>query len=248
MRLGRLIFIAAIATVLLFGSSALARAGYYNSETIDSARGCPTAKTCSIYALEGYRLPVANHRATIRFAINPVQPFMTSQQAVAGILAAAQTWARADPSVQVDYRGTTSAVVTSGDGVNEIGWGVMSAETLATTNIRSFNGKIVEADIVLNSLYVWSWSPCVQQNGSCEDVSPVGGVVQPAYDIQDVLTHEFGHWLGLGHVQGNATSELTMSMVKFPGERKGDTLADGDVAGVRALYPCKCKHAAIFEP
>ncbi|MHB1324194.1 MAG: matrixin family metalloprotease [Coriobacteriia bacterium] len=53
------------------------------------------------------------------------------------------------------------------------------------------------------------------------------------YDVQNVLTHEFGHGLPLGH-SGDSTA--TMYNHTSKGETLKRTLAADDIAGIRALY------------
>lgn len=54
-------------------------------------------------------------------------------------------------------------------------------------------------------------------------------------DLVNILTHEFGHALGLGHPMDSCTEE---SMFRFSeeGETKKRSLHAGDVAGVKAIY------------
>ncbi len=52
--------------------------------------------------------------------------------------------------------------------------------------------------------------------------------------MQSVLTHEFGHFCGLDHV-----NDVTHTM--YPSIANGSeiyrTLCDGDILGVRTIYP-----------
>jgi hypothetical protein len=60
-----------------------------------------------------------------------------------------------------------------------------------------------------------------------------------AYDLPSVLTHEAGHFLGLGHTTAyvNADSDPTMAPEVGPCETYMRTLADDDEAGLCFLYP-----------
>src|SRR4030095_4318628 len=54
------------------------------------------------------------------------------------------------------------------------------------------------------------------------------------YDIQSVLTHEIGHFVGLDH-----SGLVSSVMVPFaaPGQLEQRTLAYDDIAGVSEIYP-----------
>jgi hypothetical protein len=89
--------------------------------------------------------------------------------------------------------------------------------TSMTFNDRT--GEIVDADIEVNSTLPITTSTEV----------PPGG-----WDLASILTHEAGHFLGLGH---STVADATM----YPFYRQGSddfrTLSDDDVAGICAIYP-----------
>ncbi len=111
------------------------------------------------------------------------------------------------------------------------------------------DGEILDADIEFNGVY---------QKFS---VSPEGEAGK--YDIQNTLTHELGHVLGLDHPchdgeveprpvdhEGNpipdcypewslddSITEATMYNFAFTGETKKRNLTDDDIAGLCAIYP-----------
>lgn len=83
------------------------------------------------------------------------------------------------------------------------------------------------ADIKLNSNYTWT-----RFGGSdaCEN----------KIDIKSVATHEAGHWWGMGHVDPSVHAKLTMRNGGIVAVRCNEflrTLGDGDVRGMRSLYP-----------
>lgn len=80
-------------------------------------------------------------------------------------------------------------------------------------------GQIFESDVVFNSNYLWSISD-----------EPV------AMDLQNIATHEFGHSAGLLDLYHWKSSENTMYGYSDYGETKKRTLADGDIAGIHAIY------------
>ncbi len=56
-------------------------------------------------------------------------------------------------------------------------------------------------------------------------------------DVQNIATHELGHWLLLGDLYGAGDTEKTMYGSTAYGETKKRTLESDDIAGVRHLYP-----------
>ena len=55
-------------------------------------------------------------------------------------------------------------------------------------------------------------------------------------DYWNIFTHEVGHAAGLGHPDLTCGEE-TMHRYSHEGETKKRTLNDGDIAGIRTLYP-----------
>jgi hypothetical protein len=95
-------------------------------------------------------------------------------------------------------------------------YGGAVAETLVTPA----NGVIVDADTAFNTYYQWS----------------IGGS-SSSRDIQNVITHEFGHWVFLFDLTGYWDKDLTMYQAIPNGETKKRTLEWDDVSGVRTMYP-----------
>ena len=55
-------------------------------------------------------------------------------------------------------------------------------------------------------------------------------------DVQNIVTHEFGHGWGLADLYDTSCSEETMYGYSEEGETKKRTLNDGDIAGIQELY------------
>jgi len=80
--------------------------------------------------------------------------------------------------------------------------------------------EIVEFDIVFETNYTWAI-----------------GANETEMDVQNIVTHEFGHAVGLADVYDEGCSEMTMYGYSIEGETKKRTLEDPDVTGLLILYP-----------
>jgi hypothetical protein len=133
------------------------------------------------------------------------------------------------------------------DGKNQIkfypaGWQslpfVPPSSALAVT-ITTYNeqGKILDADIFVNGEF-FSWG--VVNSDSESNV----------HDIANVITHEFGHFLGLDHTSESLSESntdllnATMFYASFPGQTSNRTLENHDVWGIRHLYT----NESVSEP
>jgi hypothetical protein len=56
-------------------------------------------------------------------------------------------------------------------------------------------------------------------------------------DVQNVATHELGHWLTLLDLCGGGDSDKTMYGYTYAGETKKRTLDSDDIAGINYIYP-----------
>jgi len=102
---------------------------------------------------------------------------------------------------------------------------------VTTPVFEAATGEIVTADMELNGVGGKRW-----MTGETTDPD--------AYDVQNVVTHEAGHFLGLDHPpcfsDGSYLPECaraTMFASSAPGERQKRELADDDVAAIAAAYP-----------
>jgi len=117
----------------------------------------------------------------------------------------------------------------SGDRINLIKWtsGDLGPFVFASTWPTFESGKLTDADIImnedvrLNSTLALTWS-----------TSKVG--TPKSADIQGVVTHEWGHAIGLDH---EAIQGATMYYAAAAGSIYFRTLHTDDMAAVTALYP-----------
>lgn len=81
---------------------------------------------------------------------------------------------------------------------------------------------LLDVDTVINTYYSWS-------------TSGASGY----YDVQDVATHEWGHWLSLldDYYYETWDADNTMYEVSFTGSTYRRTLTSEDVAGILSIYP-----------
>lgn len=117
------------------------------------------------------------------------------------------------------------------------------ALAITTLTFNSRTGRVLDADIEMNGV----------PNGSREFHFAVcpdqGGCTQ--IDIQNTVTHEVGHIVGLDHpVAGTpGASETTMFNSAPPGEIKKRSLSQDDMDGVCSIYPAAAAtHPCVPAP
>jgi hypothetical protein len=116
------------------------------------------------------------------------------------------------------------------DGDNAVVWvkegWLFGQEIIAWTYLMydSVTGAIKESDIYLNAQH-YAWRVL----GGSRDHPDI-----PAMDVENILTHEAGHMLGLAHSQ---VREATMNAATSPGETRRRSLHKDDMDAVRYQYP-----------
>ncbi len=116
------------------------------------------------------------------------------------------------------------------DGVNIIVQGDLASDIIGITSFwfNPATKEVVDADMVLNFAdFTWSTDP----EGIPESEGTPGSM-----DIQNIVTHELGHFLVLDDLSSPKTSDLTMFGFSDTGEIKSRTLGFGDELGVTKLY------------
>ncbi|MGC4117830.1 MAG: matrixin family metalloprotease [Myxococcales bacterium] len=116
---------------------------------------------------------------------------------------------------------------------NQYGCWDHEPETIAitTTSFDNDTGEILDADIELNGAgFVFTTVDSPQ----CSGPARPGANDCVSTDIQNTVTHEAGHFLGLDHAPDRSS---TMFASEAEGETLKRTLSDDDVQGVCAIYP-----------
>lgn len=218
-----------------------------------AAADCPAERTCAAYAeLSKARFPAGRGGVvTIPYQVNATGAATLTEAQVAGAAqAATAVWERANPRLHFSYRGPTRALAGVPDGVNVIGFGAVPPPAVAVavvyqTPADGDRQRISEADIVFNASVPWDWKQCRQADNSCtpvhDDRIPQNPFLRAQeVDFQSVMTQELGHWLSLAHPdeRGAALATRQTMSAQIPAGRSGQTLALGDILGVRAMYPC----------
>ena len=176
----------------------------------------------------------------IRYFVNERDiPGVTASGMRAAVARAATTWQNVTgTTIRFEDQGFTAATPVGLDGRNTLGFldrpdldRVLGSTSLL---IDSSTGALVEADIFFNTRFPWS----VAAQGE-------GGRV----DVESVVLHELGHFVGLGHSAIGETERtatggrrvLGSGAVMFPialtpGSTADRVLQDDDEAAVRDLY------------
>lgn len=185
-------------------------------------------------AAEAYTVRTTDGGLPLRWAV-PVVPFQVDRSlaAVGGPADVSRTvaesfagWGELPGSpffFQGDPRPTGDCEPEPWDGVTDI---ILAGEDwrhdpmFAGVTIVSYDpatGEITDADVLLNGA----------------ELDFAVGEGARTYDVGNVLTHELGHLLGLGHSED---PDATMFAVSRPGETEKRSLSDDDVAGFEELY------------
>jgi hypothetical protein len=160
---------------------------------------------------------------------------------LAAIRRAANTWTyAAEADVTFIYAGSTTSTKVGFNAANEIVFvndGLVdsagNSRPLATAIVFYMNSTIIETDIKINDAYAWD---------------AAGSLSETEFDLQSVVLHELGHWLGLGH---DEDEQAVMYAAMATGTVKR-ALFENDLQGIAALYPCaegaSCNPETPAEP
>ena len=187
------------------------------------------------YELSGLWWNLSKYEGGVPYVINPsgaVKQGLDQYAVIDEITASLESW---DAQVGVELYNDTVTVNTSAkastywpDYKNVITWARLRPRIVATATIWYYTatGEIADADIQLNSRYKWGIDP--------DDEGPET-LTNNKFDIQNIVTHEAGHWSGLGDLYENYY-EMTMYGYTTYGETKKISLEYGDIVGVQQVY------------
>ncbi|HYT74863.1 MAG TPA: matrixin family metalloprotease [Vicinamibacterales bacterium] len=170
------------------------------------------------YVLEGPKWAVN----PVPYYINPVNNDVTQDAAIAAIQTGASAWSmQTNANTSLYYMGPTSGTTLQNNGKNEIFFrntsnGGVIAETYWWADA---NNHMVDADVVL-------------YDGGFTFFTGTLGCLSGVY-IEDTMTHEFGHVLGMAH---SAVTTATMYPTMSWCSTDWRTLDPDDQSGIEALY------------
>lgn len=84
---------------------------------------------------------------------------------------------------------------------------------------RTSDRGLLDCDTVFNTFFTWG----IKSGGS-------------TFDVQDIGTHEFGHWTGSNDIYDSQCTPMTMYGYAWYGELYKRTLEQGDISGVEVAY------------
>lgn len=166
----------------------------------------------------------------------------------------ASTWNKIDACYfEFNYAGLTEINEFAADGTNLVYFDFNYDNFDSVSNVIAFSGtftedegssnfRAVESDLVWNAA---SFPPAVNDSA----VNP------SAQDLQGIITHEFGHHLGLGHTGndgsppgvGELIREATMYGFGFAGDTTARSLHIDDIIGAISIYPRWTVDISLFD-
>jgi len=152
---------------------------------------------------------------------------MTDTQVATALTSATAAWNGAGACW--DFRAYAGAITHSNitttvqDYVNLITFGSTGGSVATTYNwyTRKARTAIIETDLVFDDGWLWGYNACGSAN---------------AFDLQEVATHELGHWLCLGDLYGITDAAKTMYGYVDYGECIKRTLDQCDIDGIKNIY------------
>lgn len=167
----------------------------------------------------------------VHYSINPDNQYLSSQDVKNAVDAAFQEWMNHNLADSKYIRFIDDGITSLNTPANPIrdNANTVSFEPLNTAYPSAIavtfywysrsTKTLLETDTVFNSDLPWSVSGDSQK-----------------YDLQNIATHEFGHWLVLGDLYSLRDWALTMYGYGGLGEVIKSTLGKGDISGINKIY------------
>jgi len=167
-----------------------------------------------------YELLTYRSYSTINYYINTKNTYGFSSAAVVStITTSVNTWDKETFYQVFSYKGITTRAAGKRDGYNVIAWGKYSVGVIAVTMSWVSGGQVLEVDCMMNTRFKWS-------------LTGEAGKM----DVQNIMTHELGHFCGLKDLYNDADYWLTMYGYSDYGLTYARTLGLGDINGLQAVY------------
>ena len=170
-------------------------------------------------------VPLRWQQSPVPYMIGPLSDDLPEDQQMDAIFAAFDAWEQV-PGVEMQFEfvGTTDLATVGNDGTNVVffmksGWPAGSAAIATTQTFAQTTGEIVGFDLPINDAAYFFTAE--------DDAS------KSQTDLQNALTHEVGHILGLDH---SLDPEATMYAVTSRGDLEKRSLASDDEQGAQFLY------------
>jgi len=169
----------------------------------------------------------------VPFYVNPANPYYDESAAGDDIVGSAETWnSDGGAAIALEFAGTSGVTEPQFDGENTVMFGPIyhiPFGTPALTYIWYMGDKIMEADIILNSMIGW--------------VPNAGAAPDPVYLVtSNIATNEFGNFVGLSDLFGQNDAPKTMFgyhdlwAESFLLDEHASTLAPEDKEGIQWIY------------
>jgi hypothetical protein len=124
------------------------------------------------------------------------------------------------------------------DGNNVVGWADLNAEgftnAIAVTMIWYMGDTILEVDMAFSNNPEFEWKQNLPGDEEWDFNNTIG---KYDVDVQNIATHEAGHWLLLEDMYNKPANQQTMYGISAEFDLKKRSLESGDIAGIIAIYP-----------
>ncbi len=110
---------------------------------------------------------------------------------------------------------------------------------------RGIDGTLAKTSVTFNEETGEIYDADIEVNAANNDVTITDDPRKVSYDLQSILTHEVGHFIGIAH---SKNSDAVMFESYTPGSTSLRALTEDDVAAVCAAYPPDNGVACNTEP